>query len=497
MSDDHDPPQQPPKSHSAAPKGVHPSETGGTESVSRRNFLRGMLGGSAISVSLPIFEYMLDSGGEAMASGDPIPKRFGVFYWGCGVRHETWVPNETGKDFELPPAFAEWDTKKFEHLKEYMTMVTGTSHAGSSPGHIPARGIALSSSHDMTINKSDNVGRYRGQNHPEPSIDVVVANEWEGKTPYDHIAASISQQQPYKNNSSWQAGGRTYNRHEPDPRKLWNHLFSDKAQERDAEQDLIERTNRLEKSALDAVLDGAKDLKKRLGARDRRRLEQHFAGIRDIEKRLQNDEDKLDGCQIPNQPPDRDFGEGTRRENREPKNKIMADLVAQALACDLARVFSYEWSATQSNAIYWEVGADSEHHHEYSHLASRSGGKYRGIMQDIVRFIMKNFAVLADSLYQVPAADGSPLLDHTLILGTSEHADAGHHNYQDHPFVLVGKGADIESNYHFRSDDGSADAPKVLLSAVRSLGIDKKRIGQQDSDGDRLAQDVFSELLTS
>lgn len=498
MSDDHDPPQQPPASYDAAPKGLRPTREGPSTSISRRNFLRGVLGGSAVTVSLPIFECMLGPNGEALADGSPIPERFGIFYWGCGIRHETWVPDDTGADFPLPEAFEHWKSDRFKHLKDYLTLVTGTKHAGSSPGHIPARGIALSSSHDMTINQTDNVGRYRGQNHPEPSIDVVVADEWEGRTPYDHIAASISQQKPYKNNSSWEEGGRTYNRHEPDPRKLWDHLFSNAAEQLDRDENLVEQTNRLEQSMLDAVLEDADKLNKRLGVRDRRRLERHLEGIRGIEKRLQNGDDRLDGqCLLPEQPPDRDYGDGTRQENREQKNEIMADLVAHALACDLTRVFSYEWSATQSNAVYWEVGATGEHHHEYSHLASRRGGRYRGVMQDIVQFIMKNFAVLAEKLHEVPAADGKPLLDHTLVLGTSEHADAGHHNYNDHPFVLLGKGGDVRSNYHFRSEESGADAPKVLLTAIRSLGIQREKIGQTDSDGKRLAQDVFSEILTS
>jgi len=474
-----------------APKGVRRSA-----SVTRRNFLRGMLGGAAVSVSLPILECMLGPHGEALADGSPIPTRFGVFYWGCGIRHETWVPDETGPNFTLPHAFQAWGSQRFDHLRDYLTMVTGTGHSGSSPGHIPARGIALSSSHDMTINNTDNVGRYRGQNHPEPSIDALIADEWSGDTPFDHIAASISQQQPYKNNSSWQEGGQTYNRHEPDPRKLWNYLFSDLADQQRQKQDLLETTTKLESSMLDAVHEDAKKLTDNLGANDRRRLEQHLQGIRDMERRLQEQkENEQSQCQVPDKPEDRDYGEGTRTENREAKNEVMADLLAHAFACDLSRVFSYEWSATQSNAVYWEVGATGEHHHEYSHLASRQGGRYRGVMQDIVQFIMKNFAVLADSLYQTPAADGQTLLDHTLIMGTSAHADGGHHNYQDHPFVFVGKGSDVRPGRHIRITDRNTSAPRVLYTTIRSLGIDVDGFGQQDSDGDRYATTSLPGML--
>ena len=64
------------------------------------------------------------------------------------------------------------------------------------------------------------------------------------------------------------------------------------------------------------------------------------------------------------------------------------------MACDLTRVFSYEWSATQSEAVYWEVSSSTEHH-ELSHNAS-TGTE----MKNVVKFIMKNFAYLAQKLYE-------------------------------------------------------------------------------------------------
>jgi hypothetical protein len=33
---------------------------------------------------------------RACLRSSPLPKRFGVFYWGGGIVHSTWVPNETG-----------------------------------------------------------------------------------------------------------------------------------------------------------------------------------------------------------------------------------------------------------------------------------------------------------------------------------------------------------------------------------------------------------------
>src|SRR4051812_14796644 len=51
----------------------------------RRRILKGILHGSAVSVALPFLDCFLDGNGEALASGAPIPTRFGTWFWGCGI----------------------------------------------------------------------------------------------------------------------------------------------------------------------------------------------------------------------------------------------------------------------------------------------------------------------------------------------------------------------------------------------------------------------------
>ena len=87
-------------------------------------------------------------------------------------------------------------------------------------------------------------------------------------------------------------------------------------------------------------------------------------------------------------------------------------MLATALACDQTRVFSYEFSACQSQTYYWEVGVNQEHH-QLTH--DKPAGPE---MQKIVKFIMKNFAYLARALKAMPEPGGD-VLDRTLILGTS------------------------------------------------------------------------------
>lgn len=458
---------------------------GATTSLGRRSFLRGTLGASSVCVGLPLLDVMLNDHATALANGDDLPVRFGVFYWGGGVVHSTWIPEQTGYDWALPDSLT-----PFAELREYLTLITGTNHQNSSPGHIPARGIALSASHDPDTS-IEGVGTWRGQKHPEPSVDALVAEHWEGLTPFTSVEVGICRKGPYKSNSSWKRGGDVYNRHEPDPRALYDWLFSGGVDDT-TDFGQLGVSRQLGQSMLDVVMEDTNRLNARLGANDRQRMEQHLEGLRAIERRL---DDWEVACQLPDSPATMDYGDGGSNEQKEAKAQVMSELLATALACDLTRIFSYEWSATQSGAVYWEVDVGEEHH-QYNHDHSQGEG-----MQAITRFIMSNFAYLAEALRQ-RTEGASNVLDNTLILGTSAHAIAGSHNYNDHPYVLVGgAGGGINAGLHWRHPNpgGNRESPKVLLTAVRAVGIEQASLGQQGGPGgvsDRVVNEAFNEVLT-
>ena len=73
-----------------------------TKQISRRTVLRGMLGGAAVSVGLPLLDCFLNGNGTALAQGAPLPVRFGTWFWGCGMNPDRWVPSDGGR--RLRPA---------------------------------------------------------------------------------------------------------------------------------------------------------------------------------------------------------------------------------------------------------------------------------------------------------------------------------------------------------------------------------------------------------
>src|SRR5580698_3824589 len=74
--------------------------------ASRRNVLRGMMGGAAVSVGLPFLDCFLNTNGTALASGAPLPIRFGTWGWGLGMSKSIFVPKKVGADFDLPEEIA-------------------------------------------------------------------------------------------------------------------------------------------------------------------------------------------------------------------------------------------------------------------------------------------------------------------------------------------------------------------------------------------------------
>lgn len=442
----------------------------------RRLFLRGSLYGVGVSVGLPLLDGMLDGNGTRLAHGAPLPVRFGVFHWGGGIAHGHWNPSETG---------AQWapklSTEPFAGaLRPYTTIVTGFNHPGSSPGHIPARGIALSNSHDLTKCTGNCAGTYRGQNMPEPSLDALVAEHWGSMTKFPLLAVRVCSAGPYRSNSSWQRGGTTYNRHEVEPANVFNRVFGSGLPTRDV--GVLQASTAHEKSMLDVLRQEVESLKPRLGKTDQSRLDQHLQGIRALEQRLQT-ATKPPPAGTTTQVCTKPTLQGTA-SNKTTRAKLHAEVLAHALACDLTRVFSFEWSANQSDETYPEVGMNTPHH-EYTHQAS-SGELHA----KVIRFVMEHLAYLGEQLAARREGTGN-VLDNTLVFGTSEHANAGAHNWSDHPLIFLGKaGGRFKAGQHVRQSGGSA--PRVLFSAVRAVGVNVTKVGQ---DG-RAGTDVVPELVS-
>jgi len=450
--------------------------------LARRTFLRGVAGGAAVSIGLPLFDIMLNDNGTALADGGAVPSRFGTFYWGGGILHSAWVPSQTGMSWSLPYSLTPFEEVSPD-LRDYLTLVTGYSHSHVAPGHIPARGISLSSSHNTTYVEADRGAGYRRHEHPEATIDVLVSDAWQGQTARNALHVAITKATPYFGNISWHAGGAK-NDPTDSVSQLYNDLFSGSQAGGGGDTDLLNRMTALEDSMLSAVMEDTKQLQGRLGASDKQRLEQHLDGLRSMEQRLQFLEQfSCEGVSLP------DDGSTMRL-----KAGAMSQLLAAALACDITRVFSYEWSTNQSEFVYSELGISGTHHNDVTHNLGSTEGQNN--QREIIKLVMTALAGLADELRKLPEGGGN-VLDNTLILGTSEHANPNSHNYKDHPLVLVGKACgNIRAGMHHRDLNIKGYAPDVLLTAVRAAGVPLEQLGQTDAGFERWTRDTVTEIET-
>ncbi len=440
--------------------------------IPRRTLLRGLLGGMAAAVALPPLEAMLNSNGTAYANGTPIPKRFGIFYWGNGVRPEHWKPDGYGavwtpKHETVPlAALNAGGARKVSILSGFNMPIKGV-------GHHAGRAVGLTGTYDPAK------GTYGGPTGP--SVDQVIADRmWQNEADrplHKYLAVGISERG--KSNSK---GGFTVSMDDtgggiaPDysPKHVFETLFGT-LNLADAKE--IARKD-LRMSILDAVREDAKSLQKRLGTQDSLRVAQHLESIHELELSL-----GANGvvCAKPSSP--EDFPYDANHEQLDVKNAAMAKVVAMAMACDLTRVVTYRFTGAQSDTMFWmDPISATEGCHVMTHddrndiPDSEKKDPQLEKIDKAVRYVTEQFAVLLKEFDAIPEGDGT-LLDNSLIFGSSEHSDATKHSVDDMPIVLAGSaGGALEAGLHF--DGKGASTSRVLLTCMHAVGVKESSFGQ-------------------
>ena len=423
--------------------------------ITRRTLLRGALAGSAVAVGLPPLEATLNGNGTAFADGHEIPRRFGVWFWGNGVRPEQWTPSGTGSAWipsaELLPLAAH---------REYLTVVSGTNvHTGTHPHHAGMTGV-------MTGAPLHQVGTTRDtiiSTFARKSVDVLAADHYEGTTPLRSIEAGITRFRGTDEGTTFQHlshnGPNNPNPSEYSAPALFSRIFGTPT---DADFSFARQ------SVLDAVGHQIGGLQDRVGAHDRQRLEQHFESIRAIELRLAAEPVVCERPTLPSDHPDI-----AGREQIVPHNETMSQLVALALACDVTRVFSVLFSPAGSGVVIWQAGALNS-----LHQICHDEAMPQPTVHAATVFTMEQLAVMLQSLRDIPVGDDN-LLDHSSIICTSEHADGRIHSYSDFPMLIAGKaGGALRGDTHYRSTTDES-VSKAVLTALRAGGVPAESFGTE------------------
>ena len=442
--------------------------------LDRRTFLRGSSAGALTLLGLPVLEAMLNEHGEALADGSPLPRPLGLWFWGNGVRPERWRPQGTGAQWELSEELAPLRQVKgdLSVLSNYEIKHQGTAH------HRGRAGI-------LTGTYDPRKGTYG--NPTGPSMTFLAAQRWMSDPKTRTLHGSFDVGIAVRGKSTSQPSGGvvidgqgSFLNVERSPRAVFERFFDNFMPSVDPRR--TEAIRQLRASALDGLLQDAQALQSRLGQEDKRRIEAHLEGFRALERNLNVYEAAT--CELNMvKPGDKvDFyvdGRSPGKELLTEKHKIMSDMLALALACDLTRVFSFTFSTMQSDVIFWQIGATEGSHvmtHDDRGLPDKLEPQYENVHKSVI-YVMENFAYLLERLKQVPVADKT-LLDQCCIMATSELNDGTRHTYDSMPLIIAGRaGGALKSGLHV--DGRKAVATQALLTCLRAVGIEQEALGDE------------------
>lgn len=401
--------------------------------LSRRTLLRG----AGACLALPMLDAMTPVKAHAQAAA---PKRFISLFYPCGTDPGAWNPAAgalTGSTLtpclkDLAGFAAEGIWPAASALASEITVVTGIDHSGVCRDiHMPSLSL---SAHKGTVNT---------YTPGAATLDQYLADRLTPSTPYRNLALSATGNTDIGQGTiSFRAAaqGESIIR---SPRQLFDLLFKarmtsapdTKKQSRDA-------------SLLDGVREDANRLMARVGMADRQRLDQYLQAVSELEKQLGSGAGAAT-CTVPAAP--------TSGGNWHSDAKKFIDLLVLAMACDLTRVGTVQYSDSWGvNYADYSIGTGREalgtwSDHFISHKlddtdrAKDLDGLDRNEAMRIAnarvvltsRFKVRRFAYLVDALKAVKTPTGS-LLDESLVLYASENGDGDSHARTNMPVMLAG-----------------------------------------------------------
>ena len=446
--------------------------------LSRRTLLRGVVGGTLVALGVPTLEAMLDDHGEALANGEPLPRRLVTWLWGNGCRLEHWVPAEQGPGFsasaELQPLFDAGLADDIRVLSGFRNPVAGRR------GHHDGMAGLFSGHPFINI---DPMGAPYASKFGGPSIDQVAADIIAGDSYYKSLQVGVSKRHLTNQGPTLE----TMSHRGPDqpllairdPALVYNKLFG--ALQSGEPADVLRA------SALDAVMQDVQRLKQRVSANDQHRLDAHMESVFQLQKQIA----VIPGsCDLPSKP----TVEMYKPDGAEPLweiNQVMSQMVALALSCDLSRVISYMFTGASGGtqfdmlppSAFPEYPNAKDYSHADHHSVSHNNNDYeKFFIHRSVVVSMENLAYLLQLLRDTAEGDGT-LLDHCCVLAGSDVTEAVVHSENDFPLIVAGHaGGRLRKNVgHYRSPNAET-LSNVGLACLKAVAPDPDSVTDYGSD---------------
>jgi len=432
--------------------------------ITRRKALRGMLGGTAVTVGVPLLDIFLDGNGQALAAtGAPMPVRFGTWFWGLGVNPTRWFPTKQGKDYDLPPELA--PIAPFQHK---INVLGGFNVPLDGAPNLPHRsgGVAVRTGMAM--------GADRGL--PGASFDIAIGEKVGTRSRFRSLEISSSGD---PRNSLSGAGGGNLNPSEVSPAALYQRIFGTGFQDPNSGDFTPDPAVMARRSVLSGVTEQRQALEKSVGAADRIKLDQYFTSVRQLEAQLDvqlTKPEPLEACIVATKVADRPVN--AEIENVMQNHELMTDLLVMALACDQTRVFNMMFNNGASSLT--RIGSTITHH-QLTHeevLDTKLG--YQPEATYLLTKIMEAWVYFLGALDKVKEGDRT-LLDNTLVFAHSETEFAKFHTIDNMPMMTAGSaGGAVKTGVYVNG--AGTPVSRVGLTLQQAMGVPLDKWGTKSME---------------
>lgn len=414
----------------------------------RRNVLKGALGGAAVTVGLPFLDCFLNDSGTALAAtGKELPVVFGTWYQGLGFDPGQWIPEKIGAGYTN-----KYQLRMFEPLKHKINIISGTKYfMDGRPLETHTSGYQISST-----------GALRGGVVYGASLDQIIADQIGKRTRFRSLEVSIG---GGRRSFSKRVGPNT-NPSETSPKALYARIFGPEFVDPNAAEFAPDPMVLARQSVLSAVKDERLAMMNQVGAADRARLEQYFTSLRDIENQLaleMQKPDPLPACHVPGE--SEAGGTGDSVVEAEKNGTIFGKLLANAIACGQTRVINIVLGSNglrkPGNPLSWHVLTHEE-------PVDDSLG-YQKEVGWFVEWANHRFYDFIKAMDEMKEGDHS-VLDRTAILWQTDHGYARTHTMDDLATLTVGSGGGrLKTGLHIRA--AGDPQTRVGLTMQQVMGV--------------------------
>jgi hypothetical protein len=442
--------------------------------VSRRRVLRGMLGGTAVTLGLPLLNAQLNGNGVALASGAPVPTRFGTWSWGLGMNKSIFVPKTIGANYDLPE-----EIESLKPVRDQINILTnfrlptdGRPNLCHFTGWVAIRtGYIPTTKNDL----------------PYPTVDVLISDEIGTTTRFkslDLAATGVARDSVSLRN------GDTINAPVISAVEFYRQIFGSDFQDPNSAVFKPSTKIMVRKSVLSAVGEQRRQLLASVGSDDRARLDQYFTALRELENRLELQLQRPQpavACRIPD-PVGQEAAPGLDFDLVAARHRSMTDLLVLALACNQARVFNMVYSNSSANTTR---PGQAKTHHILTHeeLVDQKLG-YQPESSWFIRRAMESWSYFVQALASFKEGDGT-LLDHSLVFAQSDQEYAKVHSIDGIPMMTAGTAnGKVRTGLHI--DGKGALATNVGFTLQHIMGVPAGDWGVGSLRTDREVSEILS-----